>query len=164
MTENYITLDMELSGKRLHAAMIRNGYNVKKLQKKLFLSCPDSIYDWINGHTLPSVGNLYRLSLILNTQMEDLLVAKFKNSEDITKNYITLDKELSGKKIHTAITKSGYSIKELQKMLHLSYPQTIYKWINGHRLPSADNLYRLSLILDTKMENLIGIKNNDNML
>lgn len=69
--------------------------------------------------------------------------------------FTTLDAVLTGRKIHNAIKQSGYSIKELQEMLGLSCPQPIYRWIKGRTLPSIDNLYMLSRILDVLMEELL---------
>lgn len=76
MKKNYITLDMELSGQKLCAAIKESGYSVKELQEILCLSCPNPIYRWIHGYTLPSTDNLYRLSCILGTPMEELLAVK----------------------------------------------------------------------------------------
>lgn len=72
---------------------------------------------------------------------------------------ITVDMELSGRRIHAAIKESGYSIRELQEMLYLEYPQSIYRWIHGYTLPSIDNLYRLSVILGVPMEDLLAVNN-----
>ena len=58
-------------------------------------------------------------------------------------------------KLHTAIKNSGYSVAELQKMLYLACPQPIYRWMHGNAIPSVDNLYRLSRILNVSMENLL---------
>lgn len=66
--------------------------------------------------------------------------------------------ELSGKKIYAAIKASGYSIRELQDMLFLSCPQPIYRWCRGKTMPSIDNLYRLSVMLNVPMENLLAVK------
>lgn len=71
---------------------------------------------------------------------------------------VTLDLELSGEKLHTAIKESGYSVKELQYMLYLECPNPIYRWMRGKALPSIDHLYRLSLILNVPMEDLLGVK------
>lgn len=73
------------------------------------------------------------------------------------KEPIALDMELTGKKLCTAIKNSGYSIRELQEMLYLECPQSIYRWIHGYTLPSIDNLYRLSIILGVSMENLLAV-------
>ena len=71
------------------------------------------------------------------------------------KTFTTLDAVLTGRKIHSAIKQSGYSIRELQEMLGLSCPQPIYRWIKGRTLPSIDNLYMLSRILGVHMEELL---------
>lgn len=73
----------------------------------------------------------------------------------------TLDAVLTGQKIHSAIKQSGYSIRELQEMLGLSCPQPIYRWIRGRTLPSIDNLYMLSRILDMPMEELLVPNGNE---
>lgn len=77
----------------------------------------------------------------------------------MTKSYLTVNMKLSGKKLHIAIRKSGYSIRELQEMLDLSCPNPIYRWIHGQVLPSTVNLYRLSCILQIPMENLLAAEN-----
>lgn len=76
MTQNYITLDVKSSGQKLHAAIRKSGYSVRDIQKMLSLACPNSVYRWINGHTMPSIENLFRLSRILNTSMENLIAFK----------------------------------------------------------------------------------------
>lgn len=77
----------------------------------------------------------------------------------MAKVYLIVNMELSGKKLHTAIKKSGYSIRELQDMLDLSCPNPIYKWIHGEAFPSTVNLYRLSYFLQIPMENLLAAEN-----
>lgn len=69
---------------------------------------------------------------------------------------LVVNTKLSGKKLRTAIKKSGYSIRELQEMLTLSCPNPIYRWIHGEALPSTVNLYRLSYYLQVPMENLLA--------
>lgn len=67
----------------------------------------------------------------------------------------SLDAVETGRKIDSAIKQSGYSIRELQEMLGLSCPQPIYRWIRGRTLPSIDNLYMLSRILEVPMDELL---------
>lgn len=76
----------------------------------------------------------------------------------MTQNFMTIDTKLSAQILRTAIKNSGYSVAELQEMLYLACPQPIYRWMNGNTLPSIDNLYRLSQILNTSMENLLAFK------
>ena len=70
----HISLDIVLTGQKIHSAIIDSGYSVRQIQEMLNLSCPQPIYRWINGCTLPSTDNLYRLSKILCVHMEELLV------------------------------------------------------------------------------------------
>lgn len=70
----YISLDVKLTGQRIHAIMTERGYTVRQVQEILDLSCPYPVYRWIQGCCIPSTDNLYRLSKIFQVHMEDLLV------------------------------------------------------------------------------------------
>lgn len=72
----YTSLDMVQTGKKLHYIFIKNGCTVKDIQFFLNLACPQSIYRWLKGQTLPSIDNLYRMAEIFQIHMEDMLVAK----------------------------------------------------------------------------------------
>lgn len=76
MEKNYIIIDAELTGQRLKEAIMEKGYSVREIQYKLDLCCPQSIYRWLQGKTLPSLANLYMLSQILQKPIETLLVTK----------------------------------------------------------------------------------------
>lgn len=70
----YPVIDMKRTGRKLKIMLSKAGYNVKFLQEYLHLSCPQSIYRWFKGKTLPSIDNLYALSSLLGVHMEDLIV------------------------------------------------------------------------------------------
>ena len=76
MEKNYIVIDAELTGQRLKKAFKDNGYSVREIQYKLDLCCPQGIYRWLQGKTLPSLANLYMLSQILQVSMEELIVTR----------------------------------------------------------------------------------------
>ena len=69
--------------------------------------------------------------------------------------YTSLDIIQTGQKIHNVMIEHGYTVRQIQEMLNLSCPQPIYRWIHGYRLPSVDNLYRLSKIFCVHMEELL---------
>lgn len=77
----------------------------------------------------------------------------------MTKNYIVVNAEMTGQKLKEAITERGYSIRDIQYMLDLTYPQSIYKWLHGETMPSLINLYKLSQILQVPMETLLVTEN-----
>lgn len=73
---------------------------------------------------------------------------------------VCLDMIMTGQRLRDMIAKKGYSIKDIQKKLNLSCPQPVYRWLNGQNMPSLDNLYMLSSILDTPMEDLLMPRND----
>ena len=69
--------------------------------------------------------------------------------------YENIDMKKTGILLKETIEKSGYTVKDIQKILHLSCPQPIYRWFKGIILPSVDHLYVLSRLLKIHMEDLL---------
>lgn len=76
MKRTLTTLDVVLTGRKIDHAIKQGSYSINELQGMLGLSCPQPIYRWIKGQTMPSIDNLYMLSRILGVPMEDLLVPR----------------------------------------------------------------------------------------
>lgn len=76
MVERYMhaSLDAVRTGQKISRAVKQSGYSVRELQEMLVLSCPQPIYRWFRGRTLPTIDHLYMLSQILGVPMEELLV------------------------------------------------------------------------------------------
>lgn len=72
--ETGVSLDMQMTGELLNYMIRKQGYTVGEIQKELMLSCPQPIYRWLRGQTMPSIDNLYRLSRILNVHMDELVI------------------------------------------------------------------------------------------
>jgi len=72
----YSYVDMAATGARLRDMIFESGYNVKSIQDFLELSCPQSIYKWLRGESLPSINHLYMLSRLFEVHMEELLVTR----------------------------------------------------------------------------------------
>lgn len=68
---------------------------------------------------------------------------------------VSLDMRRTGQVLEYVIKKKGYTISEIQKELRLSCPQPIYRWIRGQIMPSIDNLYQLSKLLEMHMDELV---------
>ena len=69
--------------------------------------------------------------------------------------YENIDMRKTGILLKEIIEKAGYTVKDIQKILHLSCPQPIYRWFKGIILPSVDHLYVLSRLLKIHMEDLL---------
>ena len=72
----YTQIDIVLTGRKIHSVLLENGCKVRQLQEILKLSCPQPIYRWINGKTLPTVDNLYMMHMVFGMHMEDMIVAR----------------------------------------------------------------------------------------
>lgn len=76
--------------------------------------------------------------------------------------YPVIDKVKTGKQLKQLIKNKGYTIKDIQQYLSLSCIQTIYRWFDGINIPSVDNLYALSVLLQVPIDRLIiGNKEED---
>ncbi|SDA76968.1 Helix-turn-helix domain-containing protein [Lachnospiraceae bacterium G11] len=70
----YPQIDIVKTGKWLRTLCKIRGISVKDIQDCLHISSNQAIYEWFNGHTLPSVNNLLALSSLLGVSMNNLLV------------------------------------------------------------------------------------------
>lgn len=69
--------------------------------------------------------------------------------------YRYIDLEKTGEHMERLIRQRGYSVKDIQHILHLSCPQPVYRWLRGQILPSVDHLYVLAEVLQVHMEELL---------
>lgn len=51
--------------------------------------------------------------------------------------------------------KRGVSIKDVQQYLGLASEQSIYAWLNGRNMPTIDNLYALSELLQVSIDSIV---------
>jgi len=50
---------------------------------------------------------------------------------------------------------SGYTVRDVQRLMGFNNPQAIYKWQQGKSLPSVDNLYALGALFEVPMEDIL---------
>lgn len=76
-----------------------------------------------------------------------------------------IDQIATGKNILSLRKEKGLSVKDLQEYFGFEEPQAIYRWQYGKTLPSVDNLYALSALLDVPMERiLVPVPNRNNAI
>ena len=94
----YQPIDQLRTGKKLKTMLESAGYDVKYIQTYLQLSCPQSIYRWYKGKTLPSLEHLSALSKLLHVHMEELLVFQ---GEELLPGIVVAVKEPQIKRVLT---------------------------------------------------------------
>lgn len=72
--------------------------------------------------------------------------------------YQPIDQVKTGIKLKMMLKAAGYEVRDIQEYLHLSCPQSIYRWYKGKILPSVEHLCALSKLLNVHMEDLLVLQ------
>lgn len=65
-----------------------------------------------------------------------------------------IDAVKTGRKLKEAQLKNGISVQKIADQLYVS-KIAVYKWFRGEQLPSLDNLYELSKLLNFKIDDIL---------
>lgn len=82
MIRNYPQIDIKKTGKRIKTIMQIKGFSVKDVQRFLCLETPQSIYHWLDGRNLPTVDNLYGLSILFDMPIDSIIVGNHNHSKE----------------------------------------------------------------------------------
>lgn len=66
-----------------------------------------------------------------------------------------IDPVATGKNILSLRKEKGLTVRDLQEYFGFEEPQAIYRWQYGKTIPSVDNLFALSAVLDVPMEKIL---------
>lgn len=102
-TMEYPTINLKATGERI--AMLRReaGITVAELSRFMGFNEPQAVYKWQRGESLPTVDNLFALSRMLGTTIEDILVSDDEMSSRLLKNYRGMGTEISSGQMHRAV-------------------------------------------------------------
>ena len=70
----YPSIDMVATGQRICDLMKANGLSARQVATYMGFKAPQAVYKWLRGDSLPTLDNMYALSLLLHTNMEGILV------------------------------------------------------------------------------------------
>ena len=70
----YPGIQMARTGRWLRFVCKIHNIPVKKICECLGLGCPQSVYGWFGGRTLPSLDNFYTLSQMLHMPLDELII------------------------------------------------------------------------------------------
>ena len=71
------------------------------------------------------------------------------------KVFPVIDPVATGENIVRLRKERGMTVRDLQEWFGFEEPRAIYKWQHGETLPSVDNLYALSAILEVPIEEIL---------
>lgn len=70
-------------------------------------------------------------------------------------SFPVIDSAATGKNIMRLRLEQGLTVRDVQVFFGFEEPQAIYKWQSGKSLPTVDNLYALSALLDVRMDEIL---------
>ena len=70
-------------------------------------------------------------------------------------NFPVIDLEATGRRIKELRKEKRISVAEISDFMGFESVQAVYKWQKGLCMPSLDNMYALSKLFDTPIENII---------
>ncbi|MBR2755583.1 MAG: helix-turn-helix transcriptional regulator, partial [Lachnospiraceae bacterium] len=68
---------------------------------------------------------------------------------------IAIDKVRTGQQIRLLMEKRGVTVRDVKNALSLACVQSVYHWLDGQSMPTLDNLYALSDLLEVPMDMLV---------
>ena len=78
---DYPTLDLTATGERIKELRVKNNLRVKDISIFMGFENDQAVYKWQRGDSLPSVDNLYALSLLFGVTIDEILVGNKKESD-----------------------------------------------------------------------------------
>lgn len=69
--------------------------------------------------------------------------------------YPIIDKEKTGERIRKLMEERNISVRDVRDCLSLESVQSVYYWLNGRNIPTIDNLYALSELLQVPIDAMI---------
>ena len=70
--------------------------------------------------------------------------------------YPVIDLRSTGARINELRRERGITVDDLRIYLGMNNPNSIYKWFRGEVLPTLENMYALSVILEVPIDEIIG--------
>ena len=74
-------------------------------------------------------------------------------------SFPVIDPAATGRNIMRLRLEQGLTVRDVQVFFGFEEPQAIYKWQSGKSLPTVDNLYALSALLDVRMDEILVAAN-----
>ena len=69
-------IDPEATGTRINELRKAKGYSVPFLKEYFGFATTNAVYKWLRGETLPSLDNMFALSVLFGIPMNDIIVGR----------------------------------------------------------------------------------------
>jgi len=79
---NYPVLDFKATGERINQLRKDNNLRVTDVAEYMGFESTQAVYKWQRGESLPTVDNLYALSRLLHTSVDDILIGEKERDDE----------------------------------------------------------------------------------
>ncbi len=79
---NYPVLDIKATGERINQLRKDNNLRVIDVAEYMGFESTQAVYKWQRGESLPTVDNLYALSRLLHTSVDDILIGEKERDDE----------------------------------------------------------------------------------
>ena len=76
-------IDVRATGQNIDRLLKQRQISIRTLQTFFGFDSPRAIYKWLRGEHLPSVDHLYALGKLLNTPLQDILIERSQDDQDV---------------------------------------------------------------------------------
>ncbi|MBO4899173.1 MAG: helix-turn-helix transcriptional regulator [Lachnospiraceae bacterium] len=78
----YPSLDVQATGERIRSLRVEKHLRVEDIAIFMGFESPNAVYKWQRGECLPTVDNLYALSRLFNTTIDDILIPTMREEDE----------------------------------------------------------------------------------
>lgn len=82
--KTFPVLDPVATGARIKELRLKNGLTVEDVCEYMGFESVQAIYKWQRGESLPSIDNLYALSVLFETSIDDILRGSREESQELS--------------------------------------------------------------------------------
>lgn len=87
---NYPVLDLKATGERINQLRKDNNLRVTDVAEYMGFESTQAVYKWQRGESLPTVDNLYALSRLLHTSVDDILIGEKERDDEPSLSFLLL--------------------------------------------------------------------------
>ena len=87
---NYPVLDLKATGERINQLRKDNNLRVTDVAEYMGFESTQAVYKWQRGESLPTVDNLYALSRLLHTSVDDILIGEKERDDETSLSFLLL--------------------------------------------------------------------------
>ncbi len=85
--KDYPVIDLAATGARIRQLRLKNNLRVEDVSEYMGFESVQAVYKWQRGESLPTVDNLFALSRLFGTSMENILIERGEDESSLLPHF-----------------------------------------------------------------------------